>query len=297
MSSIVLKSLEELRDDILDVRLAAGNSSLWNINATVARRARLALNDAVQTYDVPVPLIYDSVLLRSGQPVVLPANIHNIVEVVAIGTSGNPRTVLTNINHVPTAQTNLLYVRDVPFARPGTRIIRIEGETTINEFPETVAVGATFLSSDLSIAVTGGTPKDVWPPIGYFELRQPNATTDQREVIFYQEVLPGHFTGLTRGIAGSPITWSAGALISVVYPAEKEMISVISKAAEANMYSYWLAHRAQYDKFSAAYNVASLDVPDILALTRTLEDTADRRYKRAKKSPKPGKARRKGRRR
>jgi hypothetical protein len=66
-----------------------------------------------------------------------------------------------------------------------------------------------------------------------------------------------------------------------------EAVAVMMSAAEANMYQFWLSHRALYDQYTALAGVQALDIAELLGMVRTIEDRADRRYKRLRKPPTP----------
>jgi len=75
--------------------------------------------------------------------------------------------------------------------------------------------------------------------------------------------------------------------------APHETYSVIVLESQANMFQYWLGHRAMYDQFATASQIAQLDVEEILTIVATLRKQAGERYLRLTapekyQPPKPG---------
>ena len=70
-------SLRELTEELTGIRLAASiNNSLWNLNATITDRVRVAVNDALASKPYPILAYTNSVQLSAyGSLVVLPTNI------------------------------------------------------------------------------------------------------------------------------------------------------------------------------------------------------------------------------
>jgi hypothetical protein len=96
-----------------------------------------------------------------------------------------------------------------------------------------------------------------------------------------------------RGLKGTTArTWAVGASVTInpviFIPPEAEA-SLMSEA-EANMFAFWISHRAMYDQYTSMMGIAALDVKDLLAMVRTLENRAERRSARVNKSMSPSRA-------
>jgi len=290
-----MKSLNELRTDLLGVRISAVNQTLWSIGATVNDRARKALNDAIGQYKFRVTEVWTSIAFDGNNMViVLPRNVESVSAIHAIVESGWGRTPIVHYRHVPTPMTNMLYVPDwVKIYDTGTgvnRLVELEYETRLKEFPNDVYLNAAITTGEVeSAVVSGGTPAAVWPSPGYFEISS-MADTDIREVVKYELATPTGFTGLTRKVEGILMAWGAGERVSACFEGPLDSIPTLMSAAAASMYNFWTSHQALYTDWKAAAGLRDLSPEDILGLVRTEEDRAERRYRKVRRVPRPTKA-------
>lgn len=278
-----MKSLRELRTELLGVRLSATNTSLWSINATVLERGRAAINDALRMQEFYVSEVVSSVQVSAGC-IVLPRNVARVINCETINPSTFVRTTITDRHHLVTAQTNMLQTSVTPLINAGS-YLEIEYEYRLQELPEDVFLFGDIVPGASAIAISGGVPCDAFVSPGYLEITD-DANGWVREVVMYNLALPTGFTGLTRGIQGQDGTWTAGARISACVPCEPEAQSALLTAAEANMYAYWVGHRALYDEFNG--NLGGVTTEDLIKIIGMQEARAAERYKRTRKPPKPG---------
>lgn len=291
-----MKSLRELRAELTGVRLRATNVSMWYQGATLTEAARNALNESIQTYDFRIKRTYHSLVLPDSGHLthVLPKDVMNVLGVYAkTSTVGDRRRKLIGYKFSPTQDTKFLHIDALTYE--GARAGEVEYESRLTEIPAEMAVGATFITSDLSVQVTGGVPVAQYRAPGYIEIT-PLADTTQREIVRYAAVTPTHFTGLERNYGGEQtllFNHSIGAKISPVVEVPNEALPTIMHGASAEMYHFWVRNRALYDEYTAIASVQQMDLGDLLGLIRTEEDRADRRYVRAHKGPEPTHAHRK----
>jgi hypothetical protein len=287
-----VKSLNELRTDLLGVRISAANDTLWSLGATIEDRARKALNDSIAQFRFPVTEVWTSISFDDqGAVIVLPRNADRIIGIHALVESGWGRVPVVHYRHVPTAMTNLLYIPDyAKIYDAGTgvnRLVELEYEARIREFPNDVFLGAVFTSGETGfVTVSGATPAAVYPSPGYLEVSS-ISDTDIREVVKYEVALPTGFTGLTRKVEGLVREWEAGSRVSLCFEGPANAVPTIMAGAQASMYGFWTAHQALYSDWKSAAGLRDLDLEDVLGLQRTEEDRAERRYRKVRKAPKP----------
>lgn len=289
------KSIRQLSEELLGVRLGAANTSLWSIGATLVERARTAVNEALDTYPVTYPAMYYSATLSSGAPIVLPSNIKSVTSLRTWSHSNSPSVNVTDIRHVPSLTTNLLYVNRLPRLNLLGVGVEMEVEVDVYDLPSDVVAAQTVTIGAQAVVISGSMIAGIWPEMGYLEFTPPpNINTSQREVVQYGGVNAQGFLNLTRAVSGGAVEWTTGAVISAVVPFIPGMTAVVQKAAQANMYQFWMAHRMQYDRYVALSGVQAIDMPTVLTLVRTLQDEADRKYARVmKRVPSVGFVRRK----
>ena len=297
-----MKSLRQLRNDLVDIRLAATSVSLWHVQASLTRRANRAINDAIATYEFRVTDVYTSLGIGTTPRILsIPRDMRRIIRITATGSTlaGSYPREITQYRHIPTPHTNLLEINEVA-AGLTTELVRVEYEGDIPELPIDLAVIApTVTTGANSVTVTGGEPASLWPSTGYFELSIPfrdtggvglSEGTTVREVVRYDIALPTAFTGLTRAVEGQLWAWTQGTLISAVYRAPDSTVPVIMDASQAAMYEYWVRHRAMYQEYSGIISESALDISELLGAARAYEDKADRKYRRIKTTPQPSMA-------
>lgn len=290
-----MKSLRDLRNELVGVRLFATNVSLWSQAGPVEEAARTAINDAIRTYEFTIQRVYNSVVLPdSGEMIaVLPRDVRRIVEIWATSnTGGGYRNMLRGgYDYRPTQETNFLYLH--AHVHPGVKNLQVLYESRLTEAPREAVVGQMFTSGAKALAVSGGVPSAEWRAPGYLGVLPGGSsrTTTQFELIRYEAVTPTTFTGLSRDIGGqlgvSGQTWSLGDIVTPMIEVPDQALPVLIHAAQAEMYHFWVRSRALYEEYTGIASLQQMDLGDLLGLIRTEEDRADRRFRRAKQAPAP----------
>ena len=271
-----MKSLRQFRNDLLDIRLQATNVSVWVIQSALTAKANRAINDALASYEMHLRGLYSSVVL-TGKPqiVPMPRNVGYVYAIEAVDTSNGNRRSLRRYHQVATAQTNILYLNEMVSLAPDSNLLNpaveqvdLFFETEHSDLPaDTALVTPITPISISSLAYSGGGTGVWWQYPAYVELSSPVTTTDVREVVYY--------TGVTQSIA---LDWTAGTIISAVFPGPERILPVVAAKAQAVMYEYWIRNRALYEQYTALVSQQALEVPDLLGLSRSFEDKADRMY-------------------
>jgi hypothetical protein len=286
------QSLRTLRAELTDIRLAAADTSLWSIQATVNQRARVAINDALRAYPFFQRAVEHSIVLpASGRYVTLPKGVERVFSVRAKQTSGVGSITPSAFYHKPGENTNLLevHITKTPLT---SYWLEIDHERRVDALPNDRSLQASINSVGnvyVQVEDQESLVQD-WPQQGFLELSDPDGKL--LEVAYYNSI--NHelgFTGVVKGQMGTrTLAWTAANSITVspVVMMPPEATAVVMAAAEANMYQFWLSHRALYDQYTALAGVQSLDIAELLGMVRTIEDRADRRYARIKKPPSPG---------
>jgi hypothetical protein len=291
-----VKSLHELRDELLGIRLAAVNNSLFRSQVLLTEAARIALNDAIRTYEFTVTKTHQVTLPSSGRGVfVMPADVTRIVAVKSVGgTYGEVRRERVGIEYRATDATKLLYLDAAFYAGPTN--CEVIYEKRVTELPSEGAIIGTLAAGVTAIAVTGAIPAATWRSPGVLAIHAV-ADTDLREIVMYNSVTISGFEGCVRNWGGQQtITraiWPEGSIVSPVLEAPDLAMPVIMHAAQAEMYHFWVRQRALYEQVMQFAAFQQLDVSDLLGLVRSEEDRADRRYKRVKHVPEPSHVERK----
>jgi len=293
-----MKSLSELTEQLTGIRLAAVDTSLWSMTATLAERARLAINDAIAVHKYHYNEIEHTIQLPYGASIIaIPPNAERVVSVGVWDASMSAMVNVTDIEHLPTPQTNMVRVKVSPPLNNAPRWLQVEYEARIQELPPTASL-------QQNISPFGGTQiivaypykvKSEWPETGYACIEAMVTTqAGHRELVHYGAVTASQgFLCDVRGLGGTPIcSWAVNSSVTIspVLVAPPEIVPVIMAEAEANMYHYWVGHRAQYDQYIAVAGIQAMDVQELEGLVRTLEARADRRSRRVRKAPKVGKA-------
>lgn len=282
-----LKSLVELRDELIGVRLQATNVSLWYRGATLSEAARTALNEALRTYEFTIQRTYHSLSLPAiGQGLaVLPKDVYRVVEVYALAnTTEGPRARLSGYEFRATSETNFLWINARTF--PGVRNAEVVYESRTLNLPPEVVLAATLSTLGQSVQVTGGIPAVQWRAPGYFQMRSASGSL-HTELVRFEAVTPTHFTGLRREIEGLAIEWQIGDTITPVLEVPESALPVLMAAAQAEMYHYWIRNRALYEEYTAIASLQQLSLADLVGLVASEEARADRRWKRVRKPPEP----------
>ena len=285
------KSNRGLREELTGIRLAAAGTSIWNIAVAIDRRAGVALNDALKTYPFPVNRVYNSVSMASeGGVIALPPNVLRVTKVEGVSSSLQATVLISDYKLTPAPYTSLLEV-NVQDAATSSFFLNIEYEEIVQQMPDDKSIAAPPTAALGTILVNN--PNDLpitWPARGWAEITATDTSAaGMVELIEYTTTLAASgVVPVTRGAAGTVARdWSvySSVILSPVVVVPPEAMAVVMKAAEANMYEFWAGHRATYDQYVAITGFAQLDVADILAITRVLEDRAERRYKRLKDPP------------
>ena len=297
-----MKSLRQLRDDLLGIRLSAANVSLWTVQATLIERANRAINDAVATYEMHVTSVYSSLALAVHPAVVaLPRDVGRIIRIEARGDTlqGLTRRDIQGWRQAVTVQTNLLYFGEtVVWPYYGiTEFVDVVYESQQTELPPDCVLIGTALATNVGVGagfvaggfvVSGGSPAARWKAPGYLELSAVGtSTSDVRELVRYDVTLPGGFTGLTRAVEGQLWHWAEGSVVSAIYEALDITVPVIMAKAQASMYEFFIRNRVLYDQYTSIASEQALGVGDLLGLSRAMEDKADRAYDRIRQLPAP----------
>jgi len=261
---------------------------------TVNQRALVALNDALRVYPFRVRATYHSAYLgESHQTIVLPKKVDRVLEVRALNASSTGFAIASELHHIPTEYTNLLNV-GVSSGISLPAWLHIDYEYTPGVIPEANGLSANLAATGTVVQVPDPSilPTE-WDEEGYLELHS-NTGPGYIEIVHYSSINPnvGFFADM-RGLKGTTSrAWAVNASVTVnpviVIPYEAE--ASLMAEAEANMFAFWISHRAMYDQYTAVMGFAALDVKDLLSMVRTLEDRARRRATRVQKSMAPSRA-------
>jgi hypothetical protein len=287
------QSLRTLRNELTGIRLAAADTSLWSIVATVQQRARVALNDALRSYPFWTQAVYSSAVLSDPVQIIpLPPKVERVVAIKAMDTTLGTMLAPKDYLHLPQGNTNLITI-SVSRQPRESHYLEIQYEYRLEAFPEQVNLAAVVASNASIISVVNPhTLAQEWEPQGFLEIASPNNT--YAEVVYYNSIDPNVGFHVTRGQLGTiPRYWPASdsAYATAVTNVPPEALSVIMAAAEANMYAFWVSHRALYDQYTSLVGLQQLEIAELLGIIRTTEDRADRRYKRVRRPPAPGQVR------
>jgi hypothetical protein len=278
-----MKSLRELSYELMVIRLGTGDNSIWNMgNATYAERARNAINSGLRKFEFYQQSVYE----HSGIPtpvIALPGNVRRVNRVEYVAPNGY-RTPVPSWSMIPTAQTVLLQIQN-PAAG-----IQVSFEERVQELPpDTFLIGPMYNTYTVLDCSAVANPKANWPCPGYLELTADD-TLGPREVIKYAFVAPSGFSGITRGVQGEPMDWTAGARVSCATPIEPEDVNTVMAHAQGEMYSYWMTHRAQYTEYTAVAGPNAVGLDDLGAIIQMYNREAADAYRRTRKAPAPAKA-------
>lgn len=294
-----IKSLRELSEELLQVRLSATNSSLWAIAATIEERAQVALNQAVGEFPIHSQGVYTSIRFPGNQgPIAIPSFVESVQRLEAVHHTGGGVTAITHHRHVPTEITNYLYMYNVPGNVTPSTPLNMEYTRKLEEFPaDLFLVGGIDKSADLGgFQISGGVPIGNWPSEGFLELT-PITDTGNRELMYYHSASVNTIIVDLRAIGSVAHSFMPGARVSFAQPMNEQQKAVIMAAAEGEMYNFWHGHQAQYDRFISASGLQQLDTATILTLARARKQDAERARLKTRKLPPAGKKKHRGRRR
>ena len=282
--------LRLLRDELVGVRLSPANQTIWNMGGElISERARLAINDALESFEFYETGVYNSI--GAGVRVtVLPPSVEKIVSLTALDPVSNHIYPVYNYNFLPTTQTNILHVDAAPSGLGSNSYMQLVYQQRVTELPED-----TWLTTELTVGnplnVTSNCDVYSWRAPGYLEISDPADASS--EIIKYESVAPATFTNITRQISGTTRDWPVGSRISPITLIPPEAKAAVLAMAEANMYSFWVAHRATYDKYVSIVGLQAVELADVVTLIRVQEQRAEARYRRIHKAPPPSVIRRK----
>jgi len=205
------KDLLDMRDDVLNVRLSAANTSLWSIAASVTDRVDRAINDALMAYPFMVrATAYSIRFMPSNMPVVLPSQAERILEVCAYHASDMTTRVQVNqYRHVPTLWTNFLnveipeYAMETSLGKSAAKYwLSVEYEYRQKELPKPLSLEFNMIATQTSIGIRRMADLvHYWPEDGFAALRPTRSTAAalNYEIIWY---------GGKYMFANAPTHWS-----------------------------------------------------------------------------------------
>jgi len=295
-----MRSVREMLDDLLQVRIDPTSISQWYVLMDVTKRARALLTDVMQTYEFQSQgVLYSEGITGMPVTLALPKNVTriNYIDVTAHTQGVTRRRPVHAFRHIPTMQTNLLHLDEVlstwSIDRPVQYWLEIGYEESVQQhvLPPDVVVLTPITDAVLGVTVTGGTPVDRWPVPGYLEITSPVTTTDAREIAHYRYVTATGFSGLVRAVEGQAQAWTRGAVVSFVPAVPNRAMPVWMDAANAALFDALVSDRAFYDKYNAIASEQASPPERLVGLARTFEDKADRTFRRTRSLPKPAKVR------
>lgn len=284
-----MKSLRQLRDELIGVRLSPADQSIWNSGgATASTRARIALNDALNKFPCYIQNVYTSIgctIHTQG----LPREVEQVLRVDARQPSVYKEVPVLDYDLIPTPFTNLFRIKKIPTEVANTGYVEVQYLSRYPEFPED-GYSRHVMGTDYGyVDVSSNVDPRTWPSPGFLEISNDN--TISREVVYYAAVTAVGFTNITRAIEGPAQEWPVGSRISPVAPLPLELTASIMLMAEASMYAYWQGHRATYSDFVTAARLNASDLTDVVSLVTMLERRAYDTYNRTKKLPPPSRIR------
>lgn len=303
----VQRSFRWILHNLQSVRVAAVDTSLWSLGATLTERVRHAVNSAISKYGISYQATYTSIYFNVEQEyIAIPSSIRRILEVRVVGDTGHFAATLSDAHVIATHATTLMKV-DVPARMnlPSSFWIHMDVEGVTEFVPPEVALAGAITPVTNTVSVTPSHQvASYWNKDGgTFELYATNFSSSWpahlREIVTYNSIdLEGFngFMSIFRGAYGTvahsfPV--EASVTISPIIQATAAGHEAILLQAEANMYNYWVGHRAQYDRYTAVSGIQQMDPADILAISRTFEKRAEDLMAGRQRTIKPGKMRQK----
>lgn len=283
-----MRSLRELRTELLGVRLSATGISQWYVEAAVNEYARVALNDAISNFAPTVEAVYTSGV-PTNAVIVLPRHVERVTAVEVPSTTG--ATLVKHWEYRPTAHTQMVYIGDT--ISTGTRL----DVTYVYQQPQLPADVYLVSDSYSSVQVSGASPANTWPAApAYVEFYLETGNYAHREVAMYTAVTPTGFSGLVRNLEGENRFWWGGSTISPCWVAPDRDRRPIMLMAQAVMYEYWMRHRALYDQYTAMASMQAMSLEDLQLLVRDLESRAMLAWSQRgqRQIPAPGRAKLRG---
>jgi len=266
-----MRSLRDLTDQIVGVRLHAATVELWSLVATVQEHIRIALNDALMEFPILVEEVFQSGTMI-GNALVMPRPVNRILRVEVAGdTITNPRTLL-HWEYRPTAHTNIVRVHD-GVSTGATMVVTYQYQQP--SLPPYV-----YLVSDslTSVVCTGAHLPSTWPaPPAYIELyHTTTGTFVTREIAMYQAlVAPTSFSGLVRGIEGHQQYHPVGATVSACWNVPDDTrLRAVMLLTTAGMYEAFIRHRTDYNQFTAIASMQAMTLEEMQVLVRDYESRA-----------------------
>ncbi len=282
-----MKSLRQLTDQLIGVNLVATNISMWQQEATLREYARVAINDAILAFPTRIEMVYTSGVAADGV-VVLPKDVDNVIRIEVCATTGIDRYEAKHWALVPTPNTTYVRIHDDVSGRLDItyRYLQPELPTDVGMVDDSTTL--------LNVSATTG-PSYLWPSQGYIECSKPGG--GEREVLHYGATWysgaatdEGGFGALQRNIEGfvdPNEEWAASTHVSACYVCKAADMRPVMLQAQANMYAYFIRHRAMYEQYTAIASQQALGLDDLQVLIRELEGRARRARRSQRRLPPP----------
>jgi hypothetical protein len=329
-----VKSVRELTDELINIRVGAVDTTIWSIKSTLKDRAQLALKDAIRTFPYKTEAVLSSVYVPGGGvKIALPVETERVVSVVAIDASTGASVTIDKYEFSPSSITTMLevhngsvgttpkwisiryemHVADIPnIAYIATDARLVPGAAPIGPVGNTVYLPLQEGTAGVLPTLNMGTVLDqipYWPSQGFAELHQNTFCYSNSvyvgpssEIVHYNSITSYPPVGQNvmllnvdgRSLFGTRAgPWRVGLqkdtiVVSMAIVADGDYFSTIMAQAEANMYNFWLGHRAMYDQYSTLTGQQMLSIEELLTMIRTLEARAERRRDMHREAAKPG---------
>lgn len=262
-----MKSLRQLTDELIGVRLNATNVSLWQTSVVIREAARCAINDAIATFPARVQVVQQTAQITDGV-IVLPRLVDRVIRIDAVETSYLTRHMVSHWDIYPTPTTTYVRIHDAV----GSGHLEV---TYV--YPQPALPADLVVSEDTAAYIKVNpylSPSNLWPsgPC-YVELYQ-NTRGGVREVFSYSQTSSLGFLDPVRGIEGVQQEWTDVTEISCCYVAPDSSLRPVMLQAQAVMYEFWLRHRALYEQYTALASMQALSLEDLQLLIRDLEGRA-----------------------
>lgn len=271
-----MKSLRQLNNELIGIRLDATNVSLWQVQAELAEYGRTAINDAIAAFPVDVEVVEDSLMPIGSSPavVVLPKEVRRVTQVVCGGSE------LLHWEYKPTPTTALVHIYDTV-----TTCVSVWYTVRQPPMPKDVTIAVDSIGS---VQTSAANLAWTWPaPPAYVEFSVNTGGAEYREVAMYRGITATGFTGLVRGIEGKQTVWPAGSNVSLCYYADDRYLRPVMLLSQAVMYEGFLRHRALYDQYTAIASMQQLGLDEVQMLIRDLEARANLAYHNLRKGRLP----------
>lgn len=283
-----MKSLRQLTDQLIGVRLDATNVSMWQEAATLRETARVAINDAILAFPTRIQMVYTSGTVVDGK-VILPRRVKKIVRVTTATTTSDAGRELRHWTLAPTAQTAWLEMYDVT----NTARIVVTYEYHQPALPADLTIAS--YTDSTGPATASGDLYDYWRDLApaFVEISGYQTSTWKRVV--------GKFHPTAEGVAPLEfLEWvegrktnyapQAGNTLSMCWVGDDDAERALMLQAQAAMYEFWITHRVKYEQYTAMASMQAFSLEDLQLLIRDLEARAAMARRRNRKLPPPSSA-------